>query len=111
MGNTQQSTNQSGHDRIRTRIRTAAFVGWLLRKFSKPDTNRPTKYNAFPKQFNNQLARENGKECINCQLESEKECNECNFKIRGEHSSEIHFANQFNNHFDNKATNPTTIAP
>jgi hypothetical protein len=48
--------------RIRIRIRTAAFVGWLLRTFSKPDANRPTKYNAFPKRFNNQLARQNGKE-------------------------------------------------
>ena len=59
----------------------------------------------------NQLPLKNRKECINCQLETDKECNECNFKIRGKYSSKIHFANQFDNHFDNKATNPTTIAP
>ena len=48
--------------RIRIRIRNAVFVGRLLRAFTKPGANRPTKYKAFPKRFNNQLAREDRKE-------------------------------------------------
>ena len=42
--------------RIQLRIQIATFVGWLLRTFAKPDSDRPNKYNAFFERFNNQLA-------------------------------------------------------
>ena len=52
----QQSTNRNGLKRIRLRIRIATFVGWRLRTFAKPDSDRPNKYNAFFERFNNQLS-------------------------------------------------------
>ena len=72
----------------------ANFVARFLHVFVKPNSNWPNKYNTFPKWFINQLAWDNGKECLNCQLEMWERMQQMQFqKIRGEHSSKIHFAN------------------
>ena len=99
-GSAQRSRMRKNHNnqlikaeskQIRIRIWNTVFVGRLFWAFTKPGANRPTKYNAFQKQFNNQLAQEDGKEWSNSQLECEKECNERDLKIRGKQSDKNPF--------------------
>ena len=110
--NTQQSTNQTGLETNLTLNLNCNICRVASSDVFETRCQSTKQIYASRKGINNQLAYNNGEECLNCELEREEECNKCNFKIRCKNSREIHFANQCNKHLRNKATtNPTTIAP
>ena len=71
-------------------IRTEKIVGWLPRRFAKPNLNRSNNNHAIWKWFDNCSAWESGKKHNNNQSKEWKEFAQWEFKICCECSREIH---------------------